>query len=425
MTVTELLYLLFLVFGFTVGFRIAEVIYRRQTRLFQEMLRRRSRAPAILPAQPAQPVLESEDMLWHEEETSFIFKLNEKLSLTLDRSRFARCIVENAYEFLYVEKAILLLVDQHTQKLKVAYAIGVTSNADRDIELERRESISGHVFTEQETLVIDDLDQDFYLKKINKEPYFRKSFVSVPLLFERESVGVLHVCDKKPDRLFKKRDISFLRNVSRLAAIAFQNIKMHEEMQESYITTIAALATALDERDRYTRWHSENVTRYALALACELHLGIFQTEVLRRAALLHDIGKIGIRDDILLKAGKLTDEEHIQITLHPQKGEEIVRPLPFLRDSALLIRHHHERYDGGGYPDGIKGEAIELGARIMAIADSFDAMTSDRVYRKALSLDMAKNELINNKGTQFDPELVDCFIRILGHNPDIIKTPAE
>ena len=134
---------------------------------------------------------------------------------------------------------------------------------------------------------------------------------------------------------------------------------------------------------------------------------------------MHDIGKIGIRDDILLKPGKLTDEEFEQIKTHPAKSQEIVGSLPFLEEVSLLVRYHHERYDGRGYPDGKSGEDIELGSRILAVSDSFDAMTTDRPYRRRLPLDQAKAELLRCKLTQFDPKIVDYFIAILENNPAI------
>jgi putative nucleotidyltransferase with HDIG domain len=212
-----------------------------------------------------------------------------------------------------------------------------------------------------------------------------------------------------------------LINVARIAAIAFQDSRLHEQIQEDYLKTMMTLAVILDARDPYTKRHSENVTRYSVAIAREMGFGSAQIETIRRSSLLHDIGKIGIRDDILLKPGKLSPEEFEQIKIHPLKSQEIVSSLPFLKEVALLVRHHHERFDGKGYPDGKSGEDIELGARIMAVSDSFDAMTTDRPYRKKLPLDQAVNELINCKGTQFDPKVVEHFISILKSNPKIVE----
>jgi HD-GYP domain-containing protein (c-di-GMP phosphodiesterase class II) len=133
------------------------------------------------------------------------------------------------------------------------------------------------------------------------------------------------------------------------------------------------------------------------------------------------VGKIGIRDEILLKPSALSREEFEQMKIHPLKGEEIVKPLTFLKEVGMLVRHHHEKYDGTGYPDGLKGEKIELGARILTVADSFDAMVSDRPYRKGMPLEQAVQQLVVNKDKQFDPTVVDAFLGVLNKNPTIVS----
>jgi len=207
-----------------------------------------------------------------------------------------------------------------------------------------------------------------------------------------------------------------------VAAIALQNISLYEQINDNYLKTIGALALAIDARDPYTRFHSENVTRYSLAIAGQMRMNPQNREVLRNAALLHDIGKISIRDNILLKDTKLTEEEFEKIKSHPSKGEEMLKFLSFLKEASLIIRHHHERFDGAGYPDRIKGDGIELGARIIAAADTFDAMTTDRPYRKSLSLLEAIKELERCKGAQLDPEIVNVFIKVLAENPNIMQS---
>ncbi|MCM8820029.1 MAG: HD-GYP domain-containing protein, partial [Candidatus Omnitrophica bacterium] len=167
--------------------------------------------------------------------------------------------------------------------------------------------------------------------------------------------------------------------------------------------------------------HSENVTRYSVAIAEEMKLPYKDIETIKQAALLHDIGKIGIRDEVLLKTAKLDEREYEQIKTHPLKAQQILESLSFLKDISAIIRHHHERFDGKGYPDGLSDVQIELGARIIAVADTFDAMTTDRPYRKALTLEEAIEELQKAKNTQLDPEIVDYFIKILKTNPEILR----
>ncbi len=177
--------------------------------------------------------------------------------------------------------------------------------------------------------------------------------------------------------------------------------------------TIKVLALALDARDSYTHNHSQEVTQYAVAIAREMGLTVKEIELIKDAGLLHDIGKIGIADAVLLKPGRLTDEEYNQIKKHPAIGKSILEPVNCLADKIPLIYHHHERVDGTGYPEGLSGDDIPLGARILAVADSYQAMTSDRPYRKALSMQVAIGELEKFRGRQFDSKIVDVFLRIL------------
>jgi HD-GYP domain-containing protein (c-di-GMP phosphodiesterase class II) len=179
-------------------------------------------------------------------------------------------------------------------------------------------------------------------------------------------------------------------------------------------SALDALVTAVDKRDRYTRKHSEDVTDYSLMIAEELGLSEDTTRTLRVAGLLHDLGKIGIPDAILRKPGRLTDEEHEVMKQHPVLGWLIVSAIPSLSETLPAIRHHHERYDGRGYPDALSGEEIPLLGRLMAVADAFSAMTTDRPYRKGMACEDAIAELRRGRGSQWDPELVDAFLRALG-----------
>ncbi|PWB61281.1 MAG: two-component system response regulator [Deltaproteobacteria bacterium] len=181
-----------------------------------------------------------------------------------------------------------------------------------------------------------------------------------------------------------------------------------------YVRSIDALIKALEAKDFYTRGHSQRVTMYSVAIGKAMRLPSEQIELLRQAAVLHDLGKIGVREAILNKPGKLTPEEFQEITQHPVVSTQILRPIPFFRPLLPAILHHHERFDGKGYPDGVGGLDIPLESRIMAIADTFDAMTSTRAYRKALPLAEANAEILRCSGTQFDPEIVPVFLQVQG-----------
>lgn len=197
--------------------------------------------------------------------------------------------------------------------------------------------------------------------------------------------------------------------------LARYSFRLYMEMRNLYLSTIQALNKTVEAKDPYTSRHANRVGEYAVALAEAFELPFTSIENIRTAAILHDIGKIGINDSILNKASRLTAEEYQEIMKHPSIGADIICKVDFLKDITVIVKHHHERYDGKGYPDGLCGEEIPIEASVLMIADSYDAMTSDRPYRKALTKEDAIEELRKNAGTQFHPELVKKFISILEH----------
>lgn len=185
-----------------------------------------------------------------------------------------------------------------------------------------------------------------------------------------------------------------------------------ETVEESYRSTLKALAQALETRDTETHGHSERVVTFSLRLGCELGLDKEMLRSLEFGSLLHDIGKIGVPDAILRKPAKLTDEEWVKMRMHPMYGQQILRDLPFLEGASKVVAQHHEKYDGSGYPLGLSGEDIDLNARIFAVADAFDAMISDRVYRSGRPYKDAADELDRCVGAHFDPKVVEAFHRV-------------
>ncbi len=183
-------------------------------------------------------------------------------------------------------------------------------------------------------------------------------------------------------------------------------------LADTYQATLEAMVAALDAREHETYAHSFRVRAYTSHLARAVGYPAAQLLQLEQAALLHDIGKIAVPDNILLKPARLTEEEFAELKKHPVAGEEILNRIPFLQGASLIVRHHHERYDGRGYPDGLAGDQIPLGARIFTIVDTLDAMTSNRCYRKALGYQAARAEVMRCTGEQFDPRLTDVFFRI-------------
>jgi putative nucleotidyltransferase with HDIG domain len=196
--------------------------------------------------------------------------------------------------------------------------------------------------------------------------------------------------------------------------------KLYLDMREVHISSLAALASALDAKDPYTHGHSYRVSRYALLIGEEMNLNDSQLQALEYAALLHDLGKIGIDGEIIAKPGKLTPEEYEMMKTHPAKGAKIIERLRFLKEAADVVKYHHERVDGKGYPEGLMGEKIPMMARILHVCDTFDAMTSSRPYREALSLESTLDELREHRGTQFDEAVVDALLAL--HERGSMKT---
>jgi putative nucleotidyltransferase with HDIG domain len=212
---------------------------------------------------------------------------------------------------------------------------------------------------------------------------------------------------------FSPTDESFLTALAGQTAIAIENARLYEDVRGLSMATIRSLATAIDARDPYTHGHSVGVEQMAMQLARELGWRAADIEILEFAALLHDVGKIAVPDAILRKAEPLTPDDWGIIRLHPYHSAQIVKPVEPLKRIIPWVYHHHERWDGKGYPDGVKGENIPLAARIIAVADTFNAMTTDRPYRKAFSVAAAVAEIKRCAGDQFDPAMVEAFLRIM------------
>jgi len=215
------------------------------------------------------------------------------------------------------------------------------------------------------------------------------------------------------------RSLLRFREVESELALVNRNLKMRtsdlvNQQRSLFLSTVKSLASAIDAKDEYTRHHSTRVTEFTLKIARKMSFSEKEIGDLELAALLHDVGKIAVPENILNKPGKLTDQEYALIKEHSARGESILSPVIELKDIARIVRAHHEHYDGTGYPDGLKGQEIPLGARIMAVADAYDSITSERPYRKAASHRFAMKEIIRSSGVQFDPEVVEHFLEISG-----------
>lgn len=238
------------------------------------------------------------------------------------------------------------------------------------------------------------------------------SLVSVPLRVAQRILGLLTAVSVTPGNRFSEGQRKLLALLGGRAAASVDNIRLFENLQATFRETIQGFARALEAMDRYTAGHSDRVTRLARMIALEMDLPLEEVEAITQAALMHDIGKIGCQAN-LNKPGKLSAEEYEIFKAHPTFGRQILEPISFLRPIVPGVVSHHERWDGSGYPQGLKGEEIPLAGRILAVADTYDAMTSNRAYRKALSHDVTMTEIRRCAHTQFDPAVVQAFERAI------------
>ena len=278
--------------------------------------------------------------------------------------------------------------------------------------------------------VLRDRSLKDFLKKLKNEFSLYQAKAFIPGFYRKDLVGVLFLGAKEDNSSFKPDELGFLSVLASDVVMAIQNAWLFENLngqleinKKLFLSTVTALATAIEAKDKYTIGHTERVVRYSSAIAKNLS-GISVTisnlkefeENLKIAALLHDIGKIGISENLLNKRSALSAREKRSISEHPLMGVEILNPISEFKDVLLGVKYHHERYDGKGYPFGLKGNQIPLAASIIAVADAYDAMTSDRPYRKALTHEKALKQIEINRGKQFNPAVVDAFFKLFADN---------
>jgi response regulator RpfG family c-di-GMP phosphodiesterase len=238
------------------------------------------------------------------------------------------------------------------------------------------------------------------------------SVLAIPLKIRSKVFGILILLIRDGKRHFNEKDLYFLNFLAEKASFLIENLALYENIYENLFSTLYAFVETIEARDPYTKQHSTRVTRYAVSIAKAIGCSREEIDVLNVSGNLHDIGKIGIPDNILLKPGQLTDGEYEVIKTHPSIGSNIIGHFTMWADEKKIIKHHHERWDGIGYPDRLRGEEIPFLSRILSVADVYDALTSDRSYRKKLSDDVAIEIIMENTGCQFDPKIVDVFLKL-------------
>ena len=342
----------------------------------------------------------SEEEMHRLKSLASLVEMGKRVSSTLELASLAELVVEVACSETRAAYSCLMLVDR--DRLITKTSVG-RKPAEVEVGAQAGEGIGGR------TVGAGSIVSDAYRGADGRSI----PALGLPLVTDGSVLGALCLVKEGGSGPFAPSDVDFLSVLCSQAAIAIKNSQLFEELQDHFIGTTVALAVALEAKDPYTRGHSERVARYAARIAEEMGFSRQDVEKIRCAGLIHDIGKIGIPDAVLLKEGRLTDEEYREVKRHPAVGADIIRPVPALQDVVPMVSSHHERYDGRGYNLGYQGNDIPLGARILAVADSFEAMTSNRPYRTAMSREKAIEELLAGSGTQFDPEVIKAFVRVL------------
>jgi putative nucleotidyltransferase with HDIG domain len=339
-------------------------------------------------------------------------------------------IVQSAAEMMEAHGGALMLADAQGHNLTFEVASGASSAQLKGLVVPIDEkSVAGSVALSGKPYIENDTaNSPYFSGAVDKQTgYHTRKLICVPLKVQNRVTGVVEVLDKRSGEDFNQADLQLLEAMADAAAVAIENVRLYEEerrksllltqaydeLHNTYKATLQALTGLLDTRDAATHGHSTRVVDFALRLAREMGMkDHVQLKALEQGALLHDVGKIGVADAILRKPGPLDEREWAEMRGHPELGHKMLKDIDFLHDALPIVRHHHENWDGTGYPDRLAGDEIPINARIFAVIDSFDAITSDRPYSPARSYKEAVAILKEERGKKLDPSIVDSFLRV-------------
>jgi len=349
-------------------------------------------------------------------ELSVIYKTSKSITSSSEVQDIINLITDSVFQIIRPTGCLIYLYKSSRNNFILESYKGIRKNSKLEkLITSNKDSLFNQkdVLKNKKPSIVDDVSSLRQTHKSRLEEFNIKSFASMPLLRENKIIG-LFVNFSNTSGFFNRDATRVLKMFSTQAAIAIQNVRLLKRTQLSYLDTVKALANIIEAKDATTYGHSGRVMVCALAIANEMKLPNNEKRILRFASFLHDIGKIDIDVSILRKPSSLTLKEWKWIKQHPKIGSEIVKGVGFLEELSPIILNHHARFAGGGYPDPkIKKENIPIGARILAVADAYESMITDRPYRKALSKEQAIKELKNNAGTQFDPKVVNVLLKVL------------
>lgn len=344
---------------------------------------------------------------------SALHRMGLAVNSTMNLEELFSLLIRNACTTLDGRFAHILILSEDKKTLIPKGFVGFPDHLDLSREIPFKAGGVVHwVVAHKKPILIKNIEEAQEFNKLSLLGFVRKTVISAPLVINDEVIGAISISNRHDDNSFNESDLELLVTIATQASVAIKNARLYEQQQASYLSTVQALVSAVEASDAYTRGHSERVTRYSLTLGQKIGLPSESLHRLEQAAVLHDIGKIGIDAALLHKKDTLTDGDIYVLRQHPSIGVKILKPIDFLTDIREIIEQHHEQYDGNGYPNRLEGEEILIEARILAVADTYDAMTSDRPYRDALSHEVAIQEIEANAGRQFDPQIARAFIEM-------------
>jgi len=342
-----------------------------------------------------------------------LFEISKLLVTEIDLAHLFKIITEVLVQEFSVDRVSLMLMDEASGSLLIRASHGLPTEMALKARRKIGEGVAGLVIKNRKPLIISEgkhVDREV-MDAINRED-MPASSMSVPLIGKNKLFGVLNL-SKFAGPSFTTSDLQIVLILSSQVVTAMENAALYEDQRESYFRTVQALVAAVEAKDPYTRWHSTNVAKYAVAIARDMGMSPSQLEEIHIASILHDIGKIGISELIIGKPERLSREEFDVMKDHPAHGLRILEPIGFSVSITSAIYQHHERYDGKGYPQGLVGDDIAPAARILNVADTIDAMVSERPYRGTISRQDVLLELERERGRQFDPLVAESATRLI------------
>lgn len=341
-----------------------------------------------------------------------IHDISTGYTTTTSLNELCASVLDQACGLIGAKRGSVMIFNERTRVLEVTASRKIAKHLLETTHLKPGEGIAGIVFKSGESIVVADPANNPHYAHFVGAPEQQEPFAAIPIKTRTNIYGVLNLHAANREDMLSEYNLKLLSVLTGKAAMTIENMRLYQTLKNFNFDMVETLTRVIDAKDSYTHDHGSRARLKARSIAVALSMEPDQIEKIEYAALLHDIGKIGVREAVLLKPGRLTDDEFTEIKKHPEIGYQIISPVEFLSDVSRMVLHHQEWFNGKGYPAGLAGEQIPLGSRIVSTIDAWDAMVSDRPYRRALPRETAIAELRKGAGTQFDPSIVEVFLAL-------------